>query len=164
MDKIGIDFKLISAQIVNFLILFLLLRWLIYTPIMKMLEERKKKIDDSIKLAEKTKKDQEEIAGKIQTELAKARKEAQEILESGKTEAEKAKEEIKATAEKEAKYMISKAEDRIKSQKEEMIQDIKKETVTLVIATAEKIIGKKISSDEEKKLIRDALEETSRIK
>ena len=60
LTKLGIDLKLLVAQIVNFLILLLVLYKFAYGPIVAMLEKRQKKIEKGLKEAEEAHKKLEE--------------------------------------------------------------------------------------------------------
>lgn len=158
MQSIGIDWKILIPQIVNFLILFFLLKWILYEPILKILDERRKKIEESMALAEKTKKESEELEQKIKNKIEEVRRDALAILEDAKKEGELSKKAIRDEADRESGFIMKKAEERIREQKQEMLADLRKETVNLTIATTEKILGKNLDKDSQEKLINDAIE------
>ncbi|MCK4891918.1 MAG: hypothetical protein KAS78_04575, partial [Candidatus Pacebacteria bacterium] len=56
-SKLGLDYKLIIAQAVNFVLLLIILQRLAYKPILKMLNDRTEKIDKSLKQAEQIKEE-----------------------------------------------------------------------------------------------------------
>lgn len=159
MESIGIDWKIIIVQAVNFLILFLVLRWLLYRPILKMLNDRKNKIDESLKLADKSHKDSEELEKRINEKLETAKKDALSIIEDAKKESENLKKDIIEQTEKESHYLLKKAEERIIEQKREMMAELRKETVNLTILVSEKILGKKIDETTEKDIIEKTIKE-----
>ncbi|OGD66684.1 ATP synthase F0 subunit B [Candidatus Berkelbacteria bacterium RIFCSPHIGHO2_12_FULL_36_9] len=157
MESIGIDFKTLFVQIINFLLLFLILRWLLYRPILNILDERKKKIEDSLALAEKTKKESEELDQKTRATIEDTKKEALGILEEAKKQGEKTKNELLAQTNRDADILMKKTEERIVQQKEEMKRELRKETVNLTIAVAEKLLQKEINEETQTKLIDDAI-------
>lgn len=158
MESIGIDFKILLSQIVNFLILFFLLSWLLYKPILKILNQRRKKIEESMALAEKTKKESEELDQKTREMIEKTKKEALGILEETKQQAEKNKKEIQAQASKEAEFLMKKAEERIREQKQEMMRELRQETVNLTIITTEKLLAKNIDKTSEEKFVKEVID------
>src|SRR3990167_6065185 len=89
LKSFGIQPTLLLAQIVNFLIILFLLKKFFYKPIIKMLEDRKKRIEESLKNAqlieEKLKKTEEKSALILQN----AQKNAQDLLDSAKKETER---------------------------------------------------------------------------
>ena len=74
-SKLGIDWRLLVAQLANFLILLFVLRRFAYKPLLKLLEERKQRIADGLANAQKAKSNLEE-----------AEKERQEIISTAKKE------------------------------------------------------------------------------
>src|SRR4030043_2475120 len=85
----GIQPALLIAQIVNFLIILILLKKFFYKPITKILEERKKRIEESLKnadLIEERLKKTEEKSAQI---LDETRKNAQDLIDEAKKESER---------------------------------------------------------------------------
>ena len=82
------------AQIVNFLILVGILTKFAYKPLMKALEDRQKKIADSIDSAERERQEAQQLKLNYQQQLSDARAEAQAIVEKAEKLAEETKEQI----------------------------------------------------------------------
>jgi len=162
MQSIGINFEILIVQVVNFFILFLLLRWILYRPIVKLLNDRKKRIEESIAFAQKTQKESEELNKKNQEELNKTKKEALVILENAKKQSENTKKELVEEAKKEADLLMKKAETRILEQKLETKKELNNETVKLTISIVKKLLGKNIDPKTEENLIKNAMEELKR--
>jgi len=156
-EKLGIDAKLLIAQIVNFVLLLIILQYVAYKPILKMLKERTEKIDKSLKQALKI---QEELKNTEETkfsEIKKAKEEAQKIVKEAHEAAEKKSlEAIEKTKEK-TKEIVEKAKLEIKAEKDNTIREAKKEIVQLSIEIAKKVIGDSIDEENEKKSINETL-------
>src|SRR4030066_2412588 len=110
LTKLGIDWKLLIAQIVNFLVLLFILWKFAYGPILAMLEKRQKKIEKGLKDAEAAGKKLEESEERQKEILKKARTEAKEIVEKAHTQAEKSKSEIAVEAKWQAEKMVRDAQ------------------------------------------------------
>jgi len=157
LTKLGIDWKLLIAQIVNFLVLLFVLWKFAYGPIVAMLEKRQKKIEKGLKDAEEAHKKLEESAELQKDILKKARIEAKDIVEKAYMQAEKSKSELAAEAKVQAEKIIVSAKAEIEQEKQKTIAEIKSEIGGLVVAATEKIVGEKIDEKKDKELIEEAI-------
>jgi F-type H+-transporting ATPase subunit b len=156
--KLGIDWKLLIAQIVNFLVLLFVLWKFAYGPVLAMLEKRQKKIEKGLKDADDAHKKLEESAEKQKEILKNARTEAKDIVEKAREQAEKAKSEIALEAKVQAEKIITVAKAEIEQEKQKTINEIKSEIGGLVVAATEKIVGEKMDSEKNRELIEKAIE------
>lgn len=157
LSKLGIDWKLLIAQIVNFLVLLFVLYKFAYGPVLAMLDKRQKKIEKGLKDADEAHKKLAESEEKQKEILRKARTEAKDIVEKAHIQAEKSKSEIAGEAKKQSEKIIANAKDQIEQEKNKMITEVKSEIGSLVVAAAEKIIGEKIDGKKDKDLIEEAI-------
>lgn len=159
MEALGVDFKLLLSQIVNFLVLFILLSWLLYKPITKLLAEREKKVKEAMEWAEKTKKESEELEEKVKERMEKTKQEAKEILDESRSQAEADRKKTLEIAQKESEEIVKKTKEQIEAEKEQMKEELKKETAKLAILAASKILDKSIDEKDQKRLSEEALRE-----
>jgi F-type H+-transporting ATPase subunit b len=164
MENIGINWQLLVAFLVNFLILFGILMAVGYKPILKMLDERQAKIKESLEMAERIKDQTSRSEEQIRAAIETARKEGQVIIGQASQVAEKLKEEAKETARKEADVIISKARDEIKLERDKSIAELRSEFSNLTILAAEKVIKESLDAQKHRKLINDVLEQTNTFK
>ena len=157
LNKLGIDYKLLIAQIINFLVLLFVLWKFAYGPILAILEKRQKKIEKGLADAEAAEKRLEESEKKQKEVLRKARTEAKEIVEKAYVQAEKTKSEIAEDAKAQAEKIIQSAKKEIETEKEKTIAEIKSEIGGLVVAATEKIVDEKIDGKKDKELIEKSL-------
>jgi F-type H+-transporting ATPase subunit b len=157
LSKLGIDWKLLIAQIVNFLVLLFVLYKFAYGPVLAMLDKRQKKIEKGLKDADEAHKKLAESAELQKEILRKARTEAKDIVEKAQIQAEKSKSEIAGEAKKQSEKIIANAKDQIEQEKNKMITEVKSEIGSLVVAATEKMIGEKIDDKKDKKLIEKAI-------
>ncbi|MBI4653063.1 F0F1 ATP synthase subunit B [Candidatus Kuenenbacteria bacterium] len=145
--NLGIEPLLLIAQVVNFLLLFFILKKFLYNPVIKMLNERTKKIEKSLKEAKEIEEKRIEIEEQKTKEILKARKEAEQILEKSKEIGEKIKIEMNIEAEQKAQEIILKARQEIKQEKSKAIEDAKGQIADLIILSTEKILKEKFIND-----------------
>jgi len=155
--KLGIDWKLLIAQVVNFLVLLFVLYKFAYGPIVAMLEKRQKKIEQGLKDAESARKNLEKSEEKQKEILKKARADFKVIVEKAHTQAEKSKLEIAAEAKTQAKKILADAKAEIGREKKKTIGEIKSEIGGLVAMAAEKVIEEKVDSKKDREIIEKSI-------
>ncbi len=161
LEQFGIQPILLAAQVVNFLILLFILRKFLYGPILKVLDERKRKIADSLKNAEKKEKKLQEVEVQADKILRKALDESQKILDEAKEVATQIVEDGQKTA---TQIMNRAHEDSLKViqvEKVQLIQEIREHAADLVALIFEKLVGKKISSKDQKEIIEKTVKRIS---
>ena len=154
---VKLDPGLFIWTILTFLLLLMVLAKFAWKPLLAMLDERQKSIDDSLLSAEKARQELEGINQKSEAILSKAKTEAQTIVTDAKSAAEKLKEDIVLKAKKEADGQLEKAKNQISVEKDKALLEIRQEIVDLSIPVAEKIIKKNISKDDNASIIEDSL-------
>lgn len=153
-----VDWKLIVAQLVNFTIVLFVLYKFAYGPIMKMMDERTKKIEKGLKDAEDSHKKLAEIAEKEKEVLVEARKQAQEIISKAETAASKTKDEIIADSKQQAQKILDDTAKKIELEKNQMLTEVKMQVAELVVAATGKIIDEKMDGEKDKSLIEKVIQ------
>jgi len=155
--KLGLDYKLIIAQAVNFVLLLIILQRLAYKPVLKMLKDRSDKIEKSLKQAKRI---EEELKNTEKTKLAeikKAKKEASKIIKEARETSEQKTQEVLEKTKVKTQEIVEKAKLEIKAEKEKSIKETKKEIAEISILIAKKIMGSDIDEDKQRKLIDETL-------
>jgi len=152
-----IDWKLILAQLVNFALVFWVLKKFAYGPVLKMMTERAEKIEKGIKDAESAGARLAEIAEKEKAVLVEAKKQAQEIVTKAEAMAVKNKEEIIVEAKAQSEKILKDSEKKMELEKEKMMQEVKGQIAELVISATSKIVDIKIDKDKDIELIEKAV-------
>lgn len=156
MEALGINFRLIIAQIFNFLVLLFVLKKFLYKPLLKIFEERKTKIEEGLINSEKIKKELEEIQKKKQAILTLAQKEAGGLILEQKKAAQREKEEIIEEAQKRADEEIKKGMFLAKTEMEKARLELRKEAIEIADSLVKKILFG-LSKDQQHKLIKDSI-------
>ena len=157
MQALGIDWKLLIAQIVNFSILLILLNKFLYKPVIKMLDSRSEKIAAGLKAAEKSQKDLSKAELESEKIHEKAYGEANKILAEGKREADIEAKKIIAKAENQADEIRKYAAEEALQSKDKAICDAKGELSNLVTLALGKIISEQLDNAAKKKMTEEAI-------
>ncbi|MEW6406169.1 MAG: F0F1 ATP synthase subunit B [Chloroflexota bacterium] len=155
MEKLGVNLGFLIFQILNFSIVALLLYAWAYKPIVKMLEERKNKISQSLedaKVAAEARANAEAEAKKV---LADAQAMANEIVRDATQRADEVGNEVKAEAEKEAIKIREGALAEAKVERDRMLADMRGQIASLAIAAAQKLIGEFMDEKRQHALINE---------
>ncbi|MBI3980416.1 F0F1 ATP synthase subunit B [Candidatus Microgenomates bacterium] len=147
MEKLGIEPILLIAQIINFGIIAFLLTKFLYRPLFKMIEDRKRKIDEGLKLAVEMKDKEEEITQEKERVLEKARAEGQKLINEAKEQAKAKEGQILLEAAEEAKGIKEKAKLDAETEKKKMMDDAKKQILALSLAIAKAAVDESLADD-----------------
>ncbi|MBI4215507.1 MAG: ATP synthase F0 subunit B [Parcubacteria group bacterium] len=135
IDKVGIDLRLLAAQLVNFLIVLFVLHRFIYRPLLKLLKERQAKIQKGLEDAKKSRELLLSMEQEKRKRVQLAEKEAQTLLKKTEEEAlqrdarllkktEQQAEEMLKSAEKLAVQKQLEAEQRLARQSTELVRQM----------------------------------------
>jgi len=164
LASLGIDLPVLLSQIISFLVLFGLLYLVAYKPIMRMLDERSRRIKESMEQTEYIK----EQAALAEKETAKriedASKEGQKLVDRAMQAGEEMKLEAKGEAKKEAETLINRARIEIERERDDAIGELRKEFADLTIMAAEKVIDRSLDKKTHRQLIDKVLEESTTVK
>jgi len=149
LRPLGIDPALLVAYIINFVILLILLRLFLYKPVLKMLNERRQKIQESLEQADKVRQEAEIQQAEFQRELEEARKTSQEAAARAAQETEKMREAILAEARKEAEQIREQARQQIDVERQQTLVELQRQVADLAVELTRKVIGETVTVDEQ---------------
>lgn len=155
----GLNWKLFLAQLVNFaIVLFILWRW-VFKPVVSGMEERTKKIEDSLNTADKVNKEKEEFEQWKTKEMVSARQEATNIISEAKKTATTTKDQILEQAKAEQQQILEQSKLELEKQKLQTVTEAKSAIADLVIQSTEKLLRAKLDGKSDGKLIQTILTE-----
>jgi F-type H+-transporting ATPase subunit b len=159
LSKFGVDWPHFIAQLILFLIVYFVLNRFAFGPLLKILDERRKRIEESQLNAEKIKKQLAEAEIRYQEVLRKANDDAQNLLEEMRRNNEAFSQREMEKAVKEAASIADRARHEIVSERVRMVDEVKREMVSLVVMTTAKVAGKVLSPEDQKRLSEEAAKE-----
>jgi len=144
--------------VVIFVILLALLYRLGYPALLKMVEDRERRIQKLLDDAEKANAEAQRLLEEHKKQIAAARNEAQEILAKAKTVSQKERETLLAKAREEYDALLTRARKDIEAEKEKAILALRREAVELSIAAASRVIEANLDTDANRRLVTEFLE------
>ncbi len=157
IKNFGIQPILLLAQLVNFTILLIILQKFLYKPMLKVLNERKNKIADSLKNADEIEKRLKSMDAERDKRLNDAIHEAKEIVEEAAQNASDIIRQSQQKAAADVQIMTDRAEKLLELEREKLHKEIREEIGNMVILGIEKVINKTLSTEDRKKLADEAV-------
>ena len=157
IQALGISPSAFLIQLITFLIVFMLLKRYAFTPIVKKLEERRKVIEDGVKLGQKLEKQQAKLDEEVAKVMREARHDADKIIATGHKEAREVIRDAEKTAQRKAETILADAEVRIGEESEQAKRRLERDLVGLVSEATETIVGEKVDPKRDAELIKKAM-------
>jgi len=164
IEELGVNGSTLIAQVINFGILFLLLYLVAYRPIMRMFDERSKKIKDSVDQAEYIKEQVARTEEEAEKRIEAATKEGQEMVARAVKTGEEVRQKAGVDAKAEAEVLIQRARTEIQRERDEAIDDVRKAFADLTVQAAEKVINRSLDKEAHREIIEKVLEESTTFK
>ncbi len=164
LANLGISVPTLVAQIINFVILFGLLYLVAYKPIMRMLDERSRKIRESMERTEFIKQQAERAEKEAAKRIEAASQEGQEVIARAMRTGEEVGREAQQQAKQEAEALIARARAEIQRERDKAIDELRKEFAEITIMAAGKVIDRSLDKKAHRQIIDKVLEESTTLK
>lgn len=152
MENLGVDGKLLLAQIVNFLLFFYLVRRFIVKPFMAFLDKEKMREKEKESSLSKIKKSEEQLVLQEQKLKEKARKELDTVLEQAKVDGKLIREDIMKQAEKDAEEVKVRMKKQLEEERERLYKEIKEKIADVSMDLVTEGLKETLDADTKKKV------------
>ena len=143
----------ILFQMINFSVVVGALTFLLYKPVIKIFDERAKRIEEGQKAVEEAIKVRDEIEKEKKKNESNLKKERADVLNKAQEEAKKKAQDIISTARKESREEQAKLLENWKAEKVQLLKESKLEMTDAIIAISAKVIGQTLDKKTQQKLI-----------
>ena len=155
MEFVSIDTWSLIFTWVNLFILFLIMKKLLFKPVMNMIESREKEVGEMYEKAEAAQKDAESMKDEYTKRLQDAQNEAGRIVNDAKSAAKQRGDEIISAAQTEAAAARSKAEREIEHERKAAAAELQSDIADIAISIAKKVIEKDIDGKDCERLVEE---------
>jgi F-type H+-transporting ATPase subunit b len=155
-DMFGWNWRLFLSQVISFCIVAFLLRRFAYKPILAVLEERRRKIEEGQLNADKIRKELADAEKRYQEIVAKGNADAQKMIDEARNSAAHLSERKQQEAVAVAEQIVAKAKEAAALEHERQMQTLKRELGRLVVETTAKVAGKVLTPEDQKRLQEEA--------
>lgn len=163
MEQLGIEPIQLATQVFNFVVMVVILTKFLYKPILKKLEERRKKIEEGLALTEKMKVELEKNEKKRQEIIDVAKEEARKIIEDGKKTGKKVEAEIIEKAHTEASTILEKGKEELEREKLEMEKQLRQQTVEIAQTWVEAMLKEVLRGKNQQTIINKKIRELAKL-
>jgi F-type H+-transporting ATPase subunit b len=164
ISELGISLPTLLTQVITFIILLVVLRFVAYKPIMRMLDERSRRIKESMDQAESIKAQTARTQEEVKKQLEEASREGQERIARALKAGEEVKQKAQEDAKKEAETLVNRARVEIQRERDDAITEVRREFADLTVLAAGKVIEKTLDKEKHRELIEKVLEESLTLK
>lgn len=147
--------SIVFWAIINFIVLFTALYFILFKRVTNLMEKRSKLVQDQLDFAAKSREEAIELKEQQEVILKQAQEEANRIIEQAVAEAQKQAEKIVTDAQQQALQLLENAKREFEIEKKKQLNQLKNQFVSLSLLAASKLIEKNLSSDENKKMVEE---------
>ena len=144
--------------VVNVLVLFLLLRKFLYKPVMDIIAQRQKQVDDALAAAEASKKEAAAALNTAQDKLRNVDTEAAARRTAYEEQAEKEKLQLLADAQKQADAIVAEGKRNAEAERQHKLREADAQTTALARTMCEKLLARNLTQQDDARLLDDLLE------
>jgi F-type H+-transporting ATPase subunit b len=158
-----LDYGQIVVQIIGFLLVLWIMKRFAWKPILKVLDERKNRIQSELTDAEEKRLGAEKLGQQYQEKLRDIDTEARAHIQAAVKNAEKIAAEIKEEARQDVKEMLGRARDEIERDKAEALVALRNDVVDMALKASEKVLRESLDETRHRKAIADFVKDMENI-
>jgi F-type H+-transporting ATPase subunit b len=160
IGALGFSLPGLIAQLVNFTILLVVLRLFLYKPVLRLLDERRRRIQEGVEAAAAAAAAATQSETESRRALEQARAEGQEAIARAQEAAGRLREELETRARAEAEQIVARAREEIALERDQAIEQLRREFAGLAIDAAERVIEQSLDRPAHQRLIDQVLAES----
>lgn len=160
MAELGFHGPSLIVYLVNFSALLVVLYLFGLKPILRVLEERSRRVQESMEQAQVLQDESAVRQGEMDQQIKDARKEGQAVIEQARQAAQRLREEERDKARQEAESFISKAQAEIQRERDIAVDELRRQFGDLAISAAERVVRRSLDKDSHKDLIEQTLSDS----
>ena len=143
LSVFGVNWKLLFAQGINFALLLAILSYFLYKPILRIIDERREKVAQGVRIAEEAELRLKDAQTKSERIVGDASREAESLVKTARSRADERGAEIMKTAEARAQGILADASARADEERRKAFKETEKEITRAAMLAAEKILAVK---------------------
>jgi F-type H+-transporting ATPase subunit b len=155
--KLGLNLPGLVSQLVNFLLILIILRLLLWKPFLKMLDERKRRIEEGLRASEAAAAAAEKSQIAAQAALEDARAEGRDLVARAQETAARLRAELEQQARADADQIVSRARQEMEQERLQAVQSLRAEFADLTVRAAERVVGQSLDRSAHQRLIDEVM-------
>jgi F-type H+-transporting ATPase subunit b len=161
LETLGINWGMLIAQIINFALLMTALTYFLYKPALRVIDERRERIRESMDNAAKLEQRVHDLEKDRKKRLKEIDAEALSLLEQARQQAESMKKEILDAARAEADTVLEKGRKQLDNERKKLLSDMQNTVIAASIQLSERILAREFSESDQKKMLQSLEQDVS---
>jgi F-type H+-transporting ATPase subunit b len=145
--------------IITFLIVLWALKRFAFGPIQRMIDQRRDRIREALDEADKARSEARELRELSQKEREQAKLEREQILDEARRQSQRVAEQARERADADLKEALEKNREELAAENQRLREQIRRDVVELTLYASEKVTGKVLDQDDQRRLIEETIEE-----
>lgn len=159
MSALGINAPSLIVFVVNFLLLLGVLYIFAYKPILRVMDRRSERIQESLEAADRAREEAASSQADTRAQLQEARVEGQRLIEQARQMADRYREEERERVRQESEAALVRAREDIQRERDAAIAEVQSHFADLAVTAAERVIERSLDRDAHQELIDRVLQE-----
>jgi F-type H+-transporting ATPase subunit b len=145
--------------IVTFAIVFFVLRRVAFGRIQGLIDQRRDRIREALDEADKAREEARKLREDVREEREEAKAERERILDDTRRQAQRQFQQAREQAEADLKERLDKNREEIEAENVKLREQVRRDVVELTLLASEKVTGKVLDEDDQRRLIDETIEE-----
>ncbi len=154
-SPLSLDPAVLLLQIVGFVILFLLLRRYLFGPLLEVIRQREREVEEGLKASKRAKEELARVDEEKARVLAEAREQGREQVRRAVREGEEARERLLSDAREETKGLRQRAREAVELEREEAMIQLRREVVDLALLAASQAVVGRLDEKQQRAVVDD---------
>ncbi|MFN8638252.1 MAG: F0F1 ATP synthase subunit B [Dehalococcoidia bacterium] len=154
---LGFNLPGLIAQLINFAILLVILRMFLYKPVLKVLDERRRRIEEGLNRAEQAAVQASASEDEARRVIEEARGQGRDLVTAAQDAAARLRAELEERARADAAQLVERARLEVQQERDQAIQQLRAEFTDLTLKAAERVIGQSLDRSAHQRLIDEVL-------
>jgi F-type H+-transporting ATPase subunit b len=158
-DLISVVPGLMVWTIIAFGLTFLLLRRFAFGPVQRIIDQRRDRIREALDESDKARQEARQLRELTLEEREEAKRQREQILEESRRQAQALFQQARQKADDDLRERLAKNQEELETENRRMQEQIRRDVVELTLLAAEKVTGKALDADDQRRLIDETIEE-----
>ncbi len=154
---LGISLPALASNLINFTILLIVLRLFLYKPVLRLLDERKRRIQEGLERAEQAASQASASEHEARAAIEQAQREGRELVQQAQDTAAQLRVQLEERARADADQIVSRAREEIRVERDQAIELLRREFADLTITAAERVTRQSLDRAAHQRLIDEVL-------
>jgi F-type H+-transporting ATPase subunit b len=158
-DLISVVPGLMIWTVITFAIVFFVLRKLAFGRIQGMIDQRRDRIKEALDAADEARDEARDLLEQHRALIADARSQSERILADARADADAQRDRVRTEAGADLERRLEENRREIEAENRRLVEQIRREVVELTLIASEKVTGKVLDADDQRRLIDEAVGE-----